>query len=747
MENSGLGGEKHQEKDVGVAQEVQQDRKSGSCSRSGGVRLTLDSPVRYVPGIGPKLSEALARYLNVRTVRDLLYLLPARYVDRSQWWTVAQVRQLARKNTGEAVQFLGRVVQRRLIPLGKRRKQTILEVVVEDEAGGRLSLFWLHATMWYYKKLVVGSWWVIHGKPTYFLSRPAILHPDLTDPQERREGLQTVYTLPRSLVRRGLSLRRLKQIYQTIFNQLLPPDRIPDPLPAWIRQERKLLPLGVALKNLHFPSSSEAFSEAMRRLKYDELFSLQIVLVQEKLLRQRTQKGIAIPHSGNLIHQFYRERLSFALTEDQKRAVHEIYQDFRRGVPMRRLLQGDVGSGKTVVALLSALLMVDHGYQVCLMAPTEVLAYQHWQKWRAWLHGLRTSDGSAIQVHLLTGSVRGTRRRQLLQMLKDGNIHILIGTHALIEDPVQFARLGYVIIDEQHRFGVLQRARLVFKNEALTPHVLVMSATPIPRTLALTIYGDLDVSVLKTLPPGRKPVKTFHLYESHREEAYRFIRQELNRGRQAYIVFPLIEESETMDYANLEEGIRRIEAFFGKDYPFVVLHGRMKPEEKQEAMDAFTSGRAPLMVATNVIEVGVDVPRATTIVIESAERFGLAQLHQLRGRVCRSSDQPYCFLVTARRLSADALKRIQAMLTTTDGFQLAELDLQLRGPGELLGVQQSGMINLRFASLVHDQQLLQDARKDAIRLLQEDYQLRRYPALRKTIRDVWGDRLPLGKVG
>lgn len=718
--------------------------------------LRLQDPVERISGIGRKVATLLKNRMNVQTVEDLLCVVPVRWIDRRVFTPIQEVVHaltLLQKNrtrispdpsrnsltpVQEVVQVVGTVRSVRVFTIGKRKSRTILEIVVEDGSGARLSLFWLHGIGWYQRRWKRGMRVVVIGKPVIFFDRPAMIHPQVEDAdrilnQPERLRLQPVYPLPAS-TSRTLSQTKFIQWIQSAL-QGLRPASIPDWLPDEIRRKYGFPPRHVAFGWLHLPQDMAQFEQALNRMKYEEVFLMQLVLVRERITRRTLQQGIRLETPGNLVREFVSQRLPFQLTSDQKRAIREIWQDFHSGHPMRRLLQGDVGSGKTLVALMSTLMMVDHGYQVCLMAPTEVLARQHARNFQKYLKGLKRKDGRTIQVQVLTASVRGNTRKELLRLLRTGHIHILVGTHALIEDPVEFHQLGLVIIDEQHRFGVVQRGKLLFKGQKgrQIPHLLVMSATPIPRTLALTIYGDLDISVIREMPPGRKPVRTFHVFADRRMEVYWWVRERLRQGEKAYIVFPLIEESEHSDYENLMEGVQRIRQFFGPEFPCVILHGRMKPEEKNEAMTQFTDGDARILVATNVIEVGIDVPEATIIVIESAERFGLAQLHQLRGRVCRSTRQPHCFLITRPNLSPEAYQRIQAMLQTTSGFEIAELDLEMRGPGDLLGLEQSGRDLFRFVRLPRDQEWLLRARKDAEELLRRDVHLRQYPQLLRVL--------------
>lgn len=670
----------------------------------------LSDSVKFVPGVGEVRAKLLEREAGIRTMGDLLYYFPFRYIDRTRIYKISEIDE----NTATAfVQFRAKVTGKRMA--GEGRKQRF-SVFVSDGTGSA-ELLWFRGIKWVEKRFELGREYMIFGRPSFFRGELSMVHPEAETvekalSQREYSGLQGIY----SMTERLSDAFGAKGLYNAICNMWgLVSESIADYMPATMRSRYGLIPLADALYNIHFPQSAERLRQAQYRLKFDELFGIQLNIQARRTARTGARDGFVFNRVGERFNTFYNTKLPFPLTGAQKRVVKEIRQDTVSGCQMNRLLQGDVGSGKTVVALLSMLLAVDNGFQACMMAPTEILARQHFATLS------RMCEGIGIRIAALTGTTKTRERREILAALAAGEIDILVGTHALIEDRVQFSNLGFVVIDEQHRFGVEQRARLWTKN-AQPPHILVMTATPIPRTLAMTLYGDLDVSVIDELPPGRRPIKTVHYFDSARLRLFGFMREQIKLGRQIYVVYPLIEESETMDYKNLQEGFEAIVRDFPlPDYRVSVCHGKMKPADKQESMRQFKDGEADILVATSVIEVGVDVPNATVMVIESAERFGLSQLHQLRGRVGRGGEQSYCILMSGEKLSTESRKRLDAMCETNDGFRLAELDLQLRGAGDINGTMQSGMaFDLKIANPTLDNQILQVAQSAAIELLDGD---------------------------
>lgn len=594
------------------------------------------------------------------------------------------------------------------------------------DASGSLELVWFQGVQWIQKSLSVGSIYLIYGKVSFYQSKPQITHPEMElYSEEKSDGkihLEPVYPSTEKLKARGLGGRQIAKLTRTLFASLKEND-IPENLPDDLRNSLKLIPRFRAFSDLHFPPTFEAYEQALQRLKFEELFIAQLRMQLIKMQRHRYSKGVVFGQVGDLFNRFYEQYLPFQLTGAQKRVIKEIRKDMGTGKQMNRLLQGDVGSGKTIVALLVLLLAIDNGYQGCLMAPTEILARQHFANITNLLKDL------PVSVKLLTGSTKAKERKVILKGLEAGDIHIIIGTHAVLEDPVQFRNLGMAIVDEQHRFGVEQRARL-WKKAAIPPHILVMTATPIPRTLAMTAYGDLDYSVIDELPPNRKPVLTVHRYETVRHQVMDFIRREIDKGRQVYIIFPLIEESEKMDYENLMKGYENVKAWFPEPKFWIsMVHGRQTSEVKETNMQRFKSGDTQIMVSTTVIEVGVDVPNASVMVIESAEKFGLSQLHQLRGRVGRGSEKSFCILLTGTKLNNEARERLKTMSATNDGFKIAEKDLELRGPGDIEGTRQSGLLNFKLASIVQDKGLLEKAKTAAERILDNDPDLSSAPNL------------------
>ena len=673
----------------------------------------LDNDIKYVPGVGEARARLLERELGIRTVGDLLSHYPFRYIDRTRIYRIAEITEASQLSY---VQFRARVTGVSYAGVGRKRR---FSVQVQDPSGAA-ELIWFQGIKWIEKKVEVGREYLVFGRPNFFRGELSIAHPELETIEQAlsrktESGMQGIYP---STERLG-SVLGAKGFYQIVCNAwALARDRIADPLPDALRAQYGLIPLREALYNIHFPQTQEMLRQAQYRLKFDELLGVQLNIQQRRTARLSKSDGFLFPKVGGVFNTFYNEKLPFPLTGAQKRVIREIRKDTVSGFQMNRLLQGDVGSGKTLVALMSMLLAVDNGYQACMMAPTEILARQHFATICKMLGGM------PVRVAILTGASKARERREALEGIAAGEVDILIGTHALIEDRVQFANLGFVVIDEQHRFGVEQRARLWTKN-AQPPHILVMTATPIPRTLAMTLYGDLDVSVIDELPPGRRPIKTFHYTDAARLKLFGFMRQEIAKGRQVYVVYPLIKESEAMDYKDLTDGYEAISRDFPlPQYVTAICHGKMKPADKEESMRQFKEGEAQILVATSVIEVGVDVPNATVMVIESAERFGLSQLHQLRGRVGRGGEQSYCILMSGEKLSRESRARLDAMCETNDGFRLAELDLKLRGAGDINGTLQSGMaFDLKIASPTADVQILTVSREAAAGLLFKDPKL------------------------
>ncbi len=675
---------------------------------------TLDSTIQFVAGVGEARAKLLDRELGIRTIGDLLCHIPTRYIDRTKVYRIAEITE----DAPTLVQFRACVTGVGYAGEGRKRRFTAF---VQDPSG-TAELVWFRGIKWIEKRVEVGREYLVFGRPSFYRGTLSMAHPELETMEQAlsrkaESGMQGIYPSTEKLS----NTLGAKGMYQIIRNAwALVRDRIEEPLPEALRTRYGLMPLRDAYFNVHFPQSPEALRQAQYRLKFDELLGIQLNIQSQRTERLSKSNGFLFPKVGGVFNTFYTQKLPFPLTGAQKRVIKEIRQDTVTGFQMNRLLQGDVGSGKTLVALMSMLLAVDNGYQACMMAPTEILARQHFATIT------RMLDGLGVRVAILTGSSKQRERRQALEGIASGEVHILIGTHALIEDRVRFDNLGFVVIDEQHRFGVEQRARLWTKN-ARPPHILVMTATPIPRTLAMTLYGDLDVSVIDELPPGRKPIKTVHYTDAARLRLFGFMKQEIKKGRQVYVVYPLIQESESMDYKDLTDGYESISRDFPlPEYVTTICHGKMKPADKEESMRQFKAGEAHIMVATSVIEVGVDVPNATVMVIESAERFGLSQLHQLRGRVGRGGEQSYCILMSGVKLSKESRARLDAMCETNDGFRLAELDLKLRGAGDVNGTQQSGMaFDLKIANPTADVQILTVSREAAIGILTDD------PALRK----------------
>ncbi len=680
----------------------------------------LDTNIQYLGGVGPKRAELLRRELGIETLSDLIHLYPFRYVDRSGITPIAEARpDLA------SLQIRARVVSRTLYgPSGSIVSQDTnpihfnackrMSVMVED-GSGTMEIVFFKGIRWNYGRLVPGSSFIFFGKPQEFNGRINMVHPEVDVPAEghvTQSALTGVYPSSEKLKLGGITGKVMNRLEASALSLCLP--EIRETLPAYILERKRLMPRNTALWNIHFPKDQEALQRASYRLKYEELFLLQLALLKQKYIRSRASHGLVMPKVGPDFHSCY-NALPYSLTGAQQRVIKEIRADLTSGMQMNRLLQGDVGSGKTMVAVLSCLIAAGNGYQSCIMAPTEVLAQQHFANIRKYL------APTSVRAALLTGSTGQKERREIHAGLEDGSIGIIVGTHALIEDDVVFRNLGLAVIDEQHRFGVDQRARLWAKNST-PPHILVMTATPIPRTLAMTLYGDLDVSVIDEMPPGRKPVKTVCIGQNRKPAMFRFLREEIAKGRQVFIVYPLIYESDKLDLRNLQNGYDEImRAFPLPDYKVAIVHGQQGNEEKQFNMEAFAAGRADILVSTTVIEVGVDVPNASVMVIESAQRFGLSQLHQLRGRVGRGAEESYCILVKDVKTSREAQQRLDLMCATEDGFEIAEQDMRMRGPGDLEGTQQSGLpVSLKLASLARDGGLLSEARRDAQGVLDDD---------------------------
>jgi len=674
---------------------------------------TLDTDISYLKGVGPKKAELLNKELSIFTFHDLLQQYPHRYIDKTKFHKIGQLSE----DSGE-VQLRG--VLRRLSTVGEGRKRRLVGRLRDDT--GVLELVWFSGVHWLEKQLEVGKEYVVYGRVNAFRGKISMPHPEMEEakPEKIKQAatFAPVYPSTEKLNTKGLDARNRRRIMRSLFDKIQAAD-LPENLPAYLLKKLRFPSRYEALRCIHFPKNEQELQAARNRLKFEELFFLQLRLLQIRRRRDAV-RGYVFGEVGDAFMHFYEQKLPFELTGAQKRVLKEIRRDLRLGVQMNRLLQGDVGSGKTVVGLMSMLLAIDNGFQACLMAPTEILAQQHYNSIVDYL------DGMDLRVGFLSGSVKGKKRQELLSALKAGDIHILIGTHAVLEPPVAFQQLGLAITDEQHRFGVAQRAKLWNKSHPHPPHILVMTATPIPRTLAMTLYGDLDVSVIDELPPGRKEIQTVHKTENNRMRVIGFMRQEIAKGRQVYVVFPLIEESEKLDLQNLQDGYEALQREFPPpDYQISVVHGRMKPVDKDFEMQRFLEKKTQIMVATTVIEVGVNVPNASVMVIENTERFGLSQLHQLRGRVGRGAEQSYCILMSSFKLSNESKERIATMVRTNNGFDIAEADLRLRGPGNIEGTQQSGILNFRIADLARDGRILQTAREIAARILDDDPKLER----------------------
>ncbi|MFT5103952.1 MAG: ATP-dependent DNA helicase RecG, partial [Candidatus Latescibacterota bacterium] len=667
----------------------------------------LQTPIDYLKGVGPNRADLLKKELGILTYQDLLNLFPNRYLDRTHYYKIGQLQQ-----TNAEVQLVGKITHIKMVEQ-KRGKRLVATFI--DETG-KIELVWFRGHKWIKESLKLNEPYVAFGKTNYYNGLFSMPHPELElleDHQKSiRSAMQAVYPSTEKLGNSGITNRVIIGLMQELF--LGSKNSFQESLSQHILSELKLVSKSDAIFNIHFPKSQDDLARATYRLKFEELFYIQLQLLRKNLVHKSKIKGYPFTKIGDYFSNFYNDNLPFELTNAQKRVVKEIRKDLGSKAQMNRLLQGDVGSGKTIVALLSILIAIDNDFQACLMAPTEILSVQHYT-------GISDiCKDLGISISLLTGSTKASKRREIHENLENGSLQLLIGTHALLEDKVKFKNLGLAIIDEQHRFGVAQRSKLWHKNE-LPPHVLVMTATPIPRTLAMSVYGDLDISVIDELPPGRKEIKTTHRFDSKRLAVFKFIRDEIKLGRQVYIVYPLIQESEVLDYKDLMDGYESIVREFPMpNYQISIVHGKMKPADKEYEMNRFIKGETQIMVATTVIEVGVNVPNASIMIVESAERFGLSQLHQLRGRVGRGASQSYCILMTSHKLTADAKTRLETLTRTTDGFEIAEVDLRLRGPGDIMGTQQSGVLNLRIADIVNDTAILKLARTYAIQVLKAD---------------------------
>jgi ATP-dependent DNA helicase RecG len=670
----------------------------------------LNNPIEFLKGVGPARGELLKKELNIFTFEDLLGYFPFRYVDRSKFFKISEI-----SSENAYIQLKGRIKEVSIIGQGRAKRF----VAIFGDETGNIELVWFQGIKWIQDKIKPGYEYIVFGKPTIFNGKYNFAHPETELAGDMDTGLnatlQPVYYSGEKLKNRGLDSRGISRLTKTLL--LLLEGKIPETLPDYLLERLHFLPRKDTMMNIHHPENQQLLDKAIARLKFEEFFYIQLLLLKQKFLTTVKSTGHIFKIVGENFNEFYKNHLPFELTNAQKRVIREIRYDIGNGKQMNRLLQGDVGSGKTLVALMCMLIAIDNGFQTALMAPTEILARQHFNTINGFLKEMD------ISVQILTGSTKTSERKKIHSALMDGSLNILVGTHALIEDKVQFKNLGFVVIDEQHRFGVEQRAKL-WKKNTTPPHVLVMTATPIPRTLAMTVYGDLEVSVIDELPPGRKPIQTFHFYDSKRAELFGFMRKKIAEGRQIYVVYPLINESETLDLKDLQDGYDSItRAFPLPDYAVSIVHGQMKPEEKDFEMQRFVKGETQIMVATTVIEVGVDVPNASVMVIENAERFGLSQLHQLRGRVGRGAEQSYCILMTSFKLTSDGRKRIETMVNTNDGFQISEVDLKLRGPGDLQGTQQSGVLDMKIADIVRDEKILKYARNLAIEIIKDDPQL------------------------
>ncbi len=694
--------------------------------------LKPETEITYLPGVGPKKSKILNREISVYTVKDLLYHFPFKYTDKSKFYKVADI-----KTDAAYVQIVGKFCC--FSQEGQKHKK-YLHAEFFDETGG-IDVVWFKGLNWIKKNIDTKKEYVIYGKPNKFRNSFSIAHPEIEELSNYKKSIKTPFRAEYSTTEKmKKAYLNSKQIAKLIKNSFEKKIKLNEFLPKNILEEFKLPEINQAILNIHFPQSIEKLESSRKRFKFEELFINQISLIKQKKFRTKSSESFIFEKVGTNFMSFYENKLNFELTNAQKKVLKEIRADFKTGKQCNRLLQGDVGSGKTIVALMSILIALDNNFQACIMAPTEILSTQHYNTISTMLKGMN------INVKLLTGSTKLKERKIIDSELKSGELQILIGTHALIEDNVSFKNLGLAIIDEQHRFGVAQRGTLQKKNK-FPPHIIVMSATPIPRTLSMTLYGDLDVSVIDQMPPGRKPVKTIHLYEKQRGKLYKFMKSEIKKGRQIYIVFPLIKESESLDYKNLEEGYQTLKQHFKTpEYEISIVHGQMKSVEKNEEMEKFINKKSQILIATTVIEVGVDIPNASVMIIESAERFGLSQLHQLRGRVGRGAEQSYCVLMTGHKLTTDSKKRIGTMVQTNNGFEIAEVDMRLRGPGDIFGKQQSGIpLKFKIANLLTDVKILSSARRKAIETLDNDpfleqkENLKLAQKVKKEISESWGN--------
>jgi len=669
--------------------------------------MNLQTPIDYLKGVGPNRADLLRKELQIHTYQDLINLFPNRYLDRTQYYKINQLQ----RNSSE-VQIIGKIIDVREVAQ-KRGKRLVARF---QDTTGEIELVWFRGQKWIRESLKYNKDYVIFGKTNWFNGMFSMPHPEMELLEEHeknlRSSMQPIYPSTEKLSNKGITNRVISKIMQQLF--IDSKGVFKETLSHSLLKDQKLLNKSEALFNIHFPKNQELLSKAQFRLKFEEFFYIQLQLILKNLIHKSKIKGHNFERIGNYFNSFFKDHLPFELTNAQKRVIKEIRQDLGSYAQMNRLLQGDVGSGKTIVALMSMFIALDNGFQACLMAPTEILSVQHYNGLFEYCNKLN------ISIKLLTGSTKASYRRKIHEELENGELQILIGTHALIEDKVKFKNLGLAIIDEQHRFGVAQRSKL-WKKNLTPPHILVMTATPIPRTLAMSVYGDLDISIIDELPAGRKPIKTVHRYDNNRLNVFRFIRDEVKKGRQVYIVYPLIQESEKMDYKDLMDGYASIERDFPKpEYQISIVHGRMKSADKDYEMQRFVKGETQIMVATTVIEVGVNVQNASVMIIESAERFGLSQLHQLRGRVGRGAEQSYCILMTSHKLTNDSKTRLETMVRTNDGFEIAEVDLRLRGPGDIMGTQQSGVLNLKIANIIKDKDILQNARFTAKQILTKD---------------------------
>lgn len=667
----------------------------------------LQTPITYLKGVGPNRAQLFQSELGIGTYQDFINFFPNRYIDKTKYYKISELE----RNSAD-VQIIGKMVHIKTVE--QKKGSRLVATFVDD--SGEMELVWFRQQKWIRENLKLNTPYVVFGKTNWFNGKFSMPHPEMELLTEHESGLkvamQPVYPSTEKLSNKGVTNRVVNKLMQQLFLETKSAFR--ETLSPALISELKLISKSEALFNIHFPKNHSLLAKAQFRLKFEELFYIQIQLITKKILRKKKIKGFPFEKVGPLFNKFYKDHLPFELTAAQKKVIKEIRADLGSNAQMNRLLQGDVGSGKTIVALMTILLAIDNGFQACLMAPTEILANQHY----GGLADLVSPIG--VNIALLTGSVKKKSRTLIHEQLENGELQLLIGTHAILEDKVKFKNLGLAIIDEQHRFGVAQRSRLWHKNE-IPPHILVMTATPIPRTLAMSLYGDLDISVIDELPPGRKAVKTVHRFDANRLKVFGFMKDEIKKGRQIYVVYPLIQESEALDYKDLMDGYESIVRDFPlPEYQISIVHGKMKSEDKDYEMDRFVRGETQIMIATTVIEVGVNIPNASVMIIESAERFGLSQLHQLRGRVGRGADQSYCILMTGQKLSSEAKTRLATMTSTNDGFEIAEVDLRLRGPGDLMGTQQSGLLNLKIADIVKDNDILKTARYYALQILKED---------------------------